>query len=113
MISLRKFIPLAVIAALFIILIVSFLFIRPRPAELEYGEEEPLCIENQTKECLVGNCTGASTCTGGGWGPCRLELVCTPGETVPCLDGPCVCGYKECNECGSAFGPCISEDGCG
>lgn len=109
----KRFIPLAVIAALFLILTATFFLIKPRPVELQYEEEEPLCTEGQTKDCLVGNCTGASACTEGRWGPCRLEIVCTPGETVPCLDGPCVCGYKECNDCGSGFEPCISQDGCG
>lgn len=109
---LKKFIPFF-IGVLFLIIIISFL-IKPQPIEFDYEpEEEQECGGGDVQECFVGNCSGTSTCVNGEWSVCNLDMVCTPGDRVPCVEGGCVNGYKECDECGTGYGPCIAQGCCG
>jgi hypothetical protein len=106
---LRRFIPLLFFAAIILILIYALLLGTPETASLEYPEEETGCSEGQTQHCSVGNCSGLSTCVKGSWSPCRLERVCTPGEKVPCIERGCAKGHKVCNDCGTAYNPCVTH----
>lgn len=67
----------------------------------------PQCTEGQIKACSLGNCSGTSLCVGGSWGGCRWERICPPGSRLPCINNSCVYALKECNECGTGYGPCI------
>ena len=83
------------------------LFATSARVDLHYPSEAGgLCQENITRTCQVGNCTGLSLCRGGKWGACKLEFVCEPGSRVSCSDVGCVYGFRECDECGSGYGPC-------
>jgi hypothetical protein len=64
------------------------------------------CRDGLTKYCTAGNCSGISVCVGGMWGGCRWEQSCTPGSTIPCLSQSCPYAVKECNGCGTGYGPC-------
>ncbi len=68
--------------------------------------DQPACKDGQTQYCTLGNCTGFSTCIGGYWGGCRWDRTCTPGSRTPCLKDNCPYAIKECNECGTGYGPC-------
>ncbi|MBD3210331.1 hypothetical protein GF318_03030 [Candidatus Micrarchaeota archaeon] len=107
--KIRKALPLLFIFALVLVFLAALLM-KPGMVELEYEAEYPACTEGATQHCCIGNCSGKSTCVNGKWGPCKLDIVCRPGETVPCLERGCVTGHKECNECGTAYGPCIRHD---
>jgi hypothetical protein len=92
---------------LFGILLYTFLYVAGTGEELHYPvESEPACEENDTRSCSVGECTGISTCRNGGWGGCKLEMICQPGEKVACTEAGCAQGFKECNSCGTGYGPC-------
>lgn len=71
------------------------------PVEVGQG-----CEDGTIKSCSVGNCTGKSACSGGSWGACKLNLVCEPGSRISCSEVGCVYGFRECDECGSGYGPC-------
>ena len=100
--------PLLIIAVLAVVAVYGFFFISPKAVSLHYPVDEGpvLCVEGQTKGCTVGPCDGLSTCLNGRWGPCRWETVCTPGTEAPCTQNGCAYAYKECNECGTGYGPC-------
>ncbi len=66
------------------------------------------CIDGQTQYCRLGNCSGISACIGGAWTGCRWERVCEPGSRVPCLKNNCPYALKECDECGTGYGPCMA-----
>jgi len=66
------------------------------------------CHEGDTKQCTLESCSGFSTCHGGSWGVCRWKVVCAPYSKASCLNNSCVYGYKECDGCGSGYGPCIT-----
>jgi hypothetical protein len=65
-----------------------------------------ICQDGQARPCVVGNCSGQSTCVGGAWGGCKWERVCTPKTSVPCINGSCAYAIRTCNECGTGYGPC-------
>ncbi|MFH0884841.1 MAG: hypothetical protein V1861_03970 [Candidatus Micrarchaeota archaeon] len=71
------------------------------------------CKDGQTQYCKLGNCSGFSMCTGGVWGGCRWERICSPGSMATCLENNCPYALKECNECGSGYGPCIGINASG
>ncbi len=92
---------------LFALLAYVVIFSSIKRVDLHYPiETGDLCEENGTKSCTVGNCTGISTCSGGNWGGCKLDLVCEPGSRIACSEVGCVYGFRECDECGSGYGPC-------
>jgi hypothetical protein len=79
----------------------------PPPAATTPSGTQPACKDGLTQYCKVGNCSGLSTCVGGAWGGCKWERVCTSGSKAPCLKNNCPYALKECNECGTGFGPCV------
>ncbi len=111
----RNPLPLLIIAALAVIAAYTFFFVSAPAVNLHYPSEdkaERLCSEGQIRNCTVGGCTGVSTCASGRWGGCKWEMVCTPGIRAPCLNNSCVYAYKECNECGTGYGPCEAAEKC-
>lgn len=85
----------------------TILFVSGGRVDLHYpSESTALCGEGQTRPCQVGNCSGTSTCKGGSWSSCRLEIVCEPGSRISCSEEGCVYGFRECDECGAGYGPC-------
>jgi hypothetical protein len=101
--------PLILFLFLLLVAILAYtiLFVNGRRVDLHYPVDVPeACSENLTKSCSVGNCTGVSTCRGGNWGSCKLDLVCEPGSRISCSEVGCVYGFRECDECGSGYGPC-------
>ncbi|MEM4348725.1 MAG: hypothetical protein QXN37_04115 [Candidatus Anstonellaceae archaeon] len=66
------------------------------------------CQENQVQNCTKNGCPGTQRCYRGRWGSCILpKRICSPGEKIGCNYDGCKFGYAECNECGTAFGPCV------
>lgn len=82
------------------------------PAQSQNGAAGPTgyCKDGQTQYCRLGNCSGESVCMGGAWGGCRWDRTCTPGTKATCLKNNCPYGLKECNECGTGYGPCSGLD---
>jgi hypothetical protein len=92
---------------LFAILAYTFLYISGGRVDLHYPTKAAEgCTENASRQCNIGNCSGSSLCHGGAWGVCKLKLVCEPGSRVSCSEAGCVYGFRECDECGSGYGPC-------
>lgn len=91
---------------LVLLLIYSFTFLFSPKLEEVSNEVEKLCEENQTRNCTLGSCVGTSTCTNDMWSPCRWEKICIPGSRAMCIENSCAKGVKECNECGTGYGPC-------
>jgi hypothetical protein len=103
-----RYLPLLFMAAILLAIIYSLFLASPQTVELHGpGPEEPGCMEGTSRRCQVGNCTGLSICSGGGFGPCKLERVCSPGEQVPCIKEGCAKGYRRCNGCGTGYGDCV------
>ena len=110
----RRFIPLIFVAAVLFVIVYSFFLAQPKTITLEYEVEEKICEEGETRSCTVDACAGLSKCVHGRWGVCKLDIVCVPGDRIPCVEGgPCACGYRECNDCGTAYGPCTGNESCG
>jgi len=103
--------PLVFIGMLaLIIAVVAILFYPPAaPASpLSTSPQQPAqCKDGDTKPCSVGECGGVSTCVRGSWRGCRWNETCAPGVRAPCINGACVYAVKVCNECGTAYGPCV------
>jgi len=96
--------------------VIAFVFIttnvfgnNSNPTSNNIPSSPASCAEGQTKPCSLETCTGYSSCHNGLWGACRWQLVCSPYTKTPCLNNSCVYGYKECDGCGSGYGPCISS----
>ncbi len=103
----KNFALVSFFALLSAILIYTFFFATGGRADLQYPvEEAAVCKEGLTQHCMVGNCSGLSACRNGRWTACRWEMVCEPGSRASCIEGGCVKGYKECDECGTSYGPC-------
>lgn len=104
-------IPIFLIGAL-IVLVVLYIFSFWQ-GHGAVGVNEPYlqreCEEGTTKQCMIDNCTGLAICRSGKWEGCRLELVCTPGSIMPCIEDYCVIGYKRCNECGTGYENCTKR----
>lgn len=76
----------------------------------EFEVVSPACAEGENQSCLAGGCQGARECREGAWGGCILPpKVCDPGEQVGCGLNECKFGYRTCNSCGTAFGPCLEQ----
>ncbi len=108
----KDIVPLLIIAALLLVIVYALFFAPTITIGLHYPVEggQETCTEGQTQSCRVGACTGISTCTGGSWGGCKWKTVCTPGTKAPCTLQGCAYAYKECNECGTGYGPCVSQE---
>lgn len=107
---LKNPLPLALLALLALALAaILFLFYNPAGAQPQQNESalQAGCTDGQTKACSVGECGGTSTCVNGRWWVCRWETVCTPGSRIPCLNGGCAYAVRECNSCGTGYGPCF------
>lgn len=77
-------------------------------ASKEFSVAKKECEGNQTRPCQEGICTGTQTCIGGAFAQCILPpRVCVPGQAVGCSVDSCLFGYRTCNPCGTAFGPCL------
>ncbi len=87
------------------VFVVAFVFFM-QPEEDEVPQPAKLCSENETRQCMVGNCSGEQRCIDGRWTSCRVKMICVPGSKVPCATYGCAYGYKTCNECGSGYGEC-------
>lgn len=68
----------------------------PQPAQ---------CKDGDTKPC--GSCGGVSACARGEWWGCKWNKTCIPGTRAPCIQGACAYAVKVCNDCGTAYEPCI------
>ena len=80
-------------------------------ASKEFSVSKKECEENQARPCQEGTCAGTKTCIGGAFGPCLLPpKVCLPGQAVGCSVDSCRFGYRTCNQCGTAFGPCLPRE---
>jgi hypothetical protein len=105
-------ISLAALAiAILIVLVILYLIPALQPGTAishpgSEGEQSSSCTDGQRRYCSAGDCSGVSVCVGGMWGGCRWDQVCTPGSAVPCISGSCPQGVKECNSCGTGYGPC-------
>ncbi|MDD5171811.1 MAG: hypothetical protein PHF60_02130 [Candidatus ainarchaeum sp.] len=104
---------LAVLAVLvFLVLVLALIFLTyygPVPIFTSQGTGEPSsCVHGDTKPCLVGPCDGTVICINGIWSGCRWEEICVPGSRTACTQFSCPYGMKECNECGTGYGPCIA-----
>jgi hypothetical protein len=89
------------------ILIYIFFFVTYQPTDLHYPVEKPrLCEDGEQKDCAIGECPGTSTCKNGVWGVCKWKKICEPGSVVACIEYGCAQGSKQCNECGTGYGPC-------
>ncbi|MEW6036121.1 MAG: hypothetical protein AB1529_05900 [Candidatus Micrarchaeota archaeon] len=105
----KNILPLALLAALLLFLALGLLFgggSRSISPEEPAPSKPSVCRDGQTQYCSSGGCSGASTCIGGVWSGCKWEQVCTPGSRVPCTKEGCFYAVRECNACGSAWGPC-------
>ncbi|MBI5046630.1 hypothetical protein HZC07_02765 [Candidatus Micrarchaeota archaeon] len=71
-------------------------------------EQTKGCVEGQIKNCIVGSCSGQTSCIGGSWSVCSLKQACTPGSTVPCLKQGCSYAFKKCNVCGTDYEQCVT-----
>lgn len=101
--------PLLIIAGLVVVIAYVSFFAVSGTVDLHYPVEngqEGYCVEGQTRDCAVGACNGTSTCVNSRWGGCKWKTLCTPGTKAPCLEHGCAYAYKECNECGTGYGPC-------
>lgn len=85
----------------------THLFGKPLPNQINPDHSQG-CTDGQTAPCSIGECTGIKTCRGGMFGTCKWDIVCASGTRVSCLNNSCVYAYKECNSCGSGYGPCIA-----
>jgi len=64
------------------------------------------CTDGERRACTAGSCSGISTCVGGSWGGCDWQKVCEPGSRELCIKDGCAYALKECDECGTSWGPC-------
>jgi hypothetical protein len=104
----RNPIALLLIIALAAVLAVPFLSPASPPGPGSGNASAPvLCKDGQTRACSAGSCGGVSTCVGGVWSGCKWPRVCVPGSKVSCIQNGCAYAFKECDECGSGYGPCI------
>ncbi|MBN1169820.1 hypothetical protein JXA56_02255 [Candidatus Micrarchaeota archaeon] len=96
-----------VIGFFLVFLIAIILVIDFSPRQYHYPEpEQPICIDGETKSCIVGSCNGTMACRNGKWSVCKWEILCEPGSRVPCSSEGCFNGIKICNECGTGYGNC-------
>lgn len=76
---------------------------------VEFEVKKAECGGNEARDCSIGNCTGVQVCSGGFYSACALpKKICTPGQKVGCSTNACAFGYKTCNGCGTAYGPCLA-----
>ncbi len=109
----KNIVPLLFIFLMLLILAYAMLM-HGGPAEFSppppQKSQEAACTDGLTQYCRVGNCSGTSTCVGGIWGGCKWERVCVPGSKATCLKSSCPYALKECNECGTGYGPCLAAE---
>ncbi|MBU0590871.1 hypothetical protein KKF81_00330 [Candidatus Micrarchaeota archaeon] len=99
--------PLLFLFALFLLIIAIFLLFDNHTApEQNPNQNEADCIDEETKNCTVGDCNGTSTCKNGAWHGCSWDIVCTPGSTKTCNRNSCAYAYSKCNECGTGYDEC-------
>jgi hypothetical protein len=101
--------PILLLVALAIVLIYTltwFAGITKPPVMLPDDQSKPPCIDGQKRTCTLAECTGIFTCIDGIWGGCKWAQVCVPHEREVCLSQSCPYGVRECNPCGTGFGPC-------
>jgi hypothetical protein len=118
---LKNPIPLLFVLSLAAVLSYGFymagMFGFPRAADGETAHSASsashACKDGQTQYCSLGNCSGLSTCSGGAWGGCNWERICAPGSKATCLKNSCPYALKECNPCGTGYGPCIGINASG
>ncbi len=107
-VKIRNPYPLLLLAALSIVLLYALTWLvgisKPETVVLDYGPRP--CESGEARACAVGNCTGISVCVEGTWGGCKWQQSCQPGGKETCLSESCPYGFRECNECGTGFGPC-------
>jgi hypothetical protein len=106
--------PIPLIMLLGLAIILAYGLLAPKLTVTLAPPSGPLapaaCAEDQSRQCFVGNCSGVSTCINGAWSGCRWERVCTPGSRSTCLKDGCAYAVKECNGCGTGYGPCLGSN---
>ncbi|NYZ73913.1 hypothetical protein H0O00_02110 [Candidatus Micrarchaeota archaeon] len=107
-----KPINIAVLAGFVLLaLVLTLVFIAYYGGPSITGEEwstSSLCTHGDTKPCTTGPCNGTAICINGIWSSCRWEKVCVPGTRLSCTKLSCFYAVRECNQCGTGYGPCVS-----
>jgi len=89
-----------------------FFFFEPSSnffSDSEKEEPKNTCTPGETIDCETDlDCEGKKYCTSNGWTDCTVSKICIPGSKKKCMDG-CLNGYEICNECGTAYSPCLGE----
>jgi len=93
-------------AIIYVLVVYAGLFGKPYPGQTAQDLSQG-CLDGQAMSCTIGECSGIKTCQGGAFGTCKWDIVCASGTRISCLNNSCVYAYKECNSCGSGYGPCI------
>lgn len=97
---------------LILLMVVSyFFFFEPSPNFFSNSKEgeSNTCTIGAVVNCTVDlDCEGKKYCTSNGWTDCTVSKICVPGSKKKCMNG-CLNGYETCNECGTAYGPCLGE----
>jgi len=103
-----------IFAGILVLFLISMALIFYAPAPPPQPAEKlppPACMDGQTRSCTTGGCSGIATCKDGKWWGCRWNQTCRPGARAPCLnDNGCSYAVKECNDCGTGYGPCMGPD---
>ena len=108
-------INLAVLAGfVFLILVLAFIIMSYYGAGMPITGEESsapsLCFHGDRKPCTAGACEGTAICINGVWAGCTWEKTCVPGSRLPCTNALCLYAVKECNSCGTGYGPCLPPE---
>ncbi|MFH0737840.1 MAG: hypothetical protein V1827_04235 [Candidatus Micrarchaeota archaeon] len=105
--------PLAFLSILIIILsYILYLAFFPQEVDVIGDSHRALyCTDGEKRACTIGACSGISACSGGAWGGCSWERICEPGSRELCIQDGCAYALKECDGCGTSWGPCQGLDG--
>jgi len=75
---------------------------------LEFSVVKKECNDGDSRNCSAGPCGGTQECEGGLYGECNLApKICSPSSKVGCPLDSCHFGYRTCDACGDAYGPCL------
>ncbi|MFH1222046.1 MAG: hypothetical protein V1492_03095 [Candidatus Micrarchaeota archaeon] len=90
--------------------VILFIVLLPPAASEPQQPPLPKCSNTATRDCDSFGCSGTKTCINGEWDSCIVKRICRPGTVEPCIINFCASSYKTCNECGTAYGPCIPRN---
>lgn len=104
----KKYLPVFVLVLISLSLLYFFLTIPKPPSSSPVVKNISYeCEEGEIKDCItLDGCEGTIQCNNGKWGDCVVPKICVPGSKLKCMEG-CLVGYKECNECGTAYLGCV------